>query len=205
MTCIKEHIIKTSLDLFLILGFKSVTMDEIATKLGMSKKTLYNHFKNKNQLVDVSSVELCNHVCNGVDEIVDAKNENAIEELYTVKKFVMQQLKSDDASPIYQLQKYYPDTHKKITDMQYTHMENCIKKNVNRGIEEGYYRDNIDADFIARMYFIGMQGIKNLDIFPASKHPVNELYDKYLDYHIRGIVTPQGRKILNKITNSNHD
>nr|WP_201764115.1 TetR/AcrR family transcriptional regulator [Nonlabens dokdonensis] len=201
----KEHIIQTSLDLFLTLGFKSVTMDEIATKLGMSKKTLYNHFKNKNQLVDVSSLQLCTHICNGVDQIVDGENENAIEELYTVKKFVMEHLKGDDTSPVYQLQKYYPDTHKKITDMQYAHMENCIKKNVTRGIEKGLYRDNIDADFVARMYFIGIQGIKNLNIFPAQKYPVNELYDQYLDYHIRGIVTPQGRKILNKITNSNHD
>ena len=205
MSEIKEHVIQTSLDLFLTLGFKSVTMDEIASKMGMSKKTLYTHFKNKGQLVKEASIHLCDHICNGVDQIIEGETENAIEELYTVKKYVMQHLKGDDTSPVYQLQKYYPDVHKEITQIQFNHMDNCIKKNVEKGIAKGLYRDNINGDFIARMYFIGIQGIKNLSVFPAQEFPVNALYDQYLEYHIRGIVTPQGRKILNKITNTNHD
>lgn len=205
MTETKKNILSTSLDLFLTLGFKTVTMDEIASKLGMSKKTLYTHFKNKGKLVDECSVHLCDHICKGVDHIIEGETENAIEELYTVKKYVMQHLKSDDASPIYQLQKYYPDVHKKITDMQFEHMDNCISKNISRGIEKGLYRDNIDVKFIARIYFIGIQGIKNINIFPGNEFPVNDLYDQYLEYHLRGIVTPQGRKILNNITNTNHD
>ncbi|MFB0904208.1 MAG: TetR/AcrR family transcriptional regulator [Nonlabens sp.] len=205
MTKIKEQIIATSLELFLTLGFKSVTMDEIASKLGMSKKTLYTHFKNKSKLVEESSIHLCNHICNGVDHIVDEENENAIEELYTVKKFVMLHLKGNETSPVYQLHKYYPEVHKKITALQFNHMEDCIKKNVTRGIKRGLYRDNIDVDFIARIYYIGIQGIKNLSIFPMQKFPMNELNDQYLEYHLRGIVTSQGRKILNKITNTNHN
>jgi AcrR family transcriptional regulator len=205
MTEIKRHIIATSLELFLSLGFKSVTMDEIASKLGMSKKTLYAHFKNKSKLVEESSIHLCDHICNGVDQIINGENENAIEELYTVKKFVMQHLKGDDTSPVYQLHKYYPEVHKKITELQFNHMESCIKKNITRGIEKELYRDNIDVDFIARIYFIGVQGLKNLNVFPAQKFPMNDLNDQYLEYHLRGIVTPQGRKVLNKITNTNHD
>jgi hypothetical protein len=205
MTDIKEQIIATSLDLFLTLGFKSVTMDEIAAKLGMSKKTLYTHFKNKGELVKESSVHLCDHICNGVDHIIDGGTENAIEELYTIKRFVMEHLKGDDTSPIYQLQKYYPEVHKEVTQIQFDFMDNCIKKNVSKGIEKGLYRNNIDANFIARIYFIGLQGIKNLQVFPTQNFPVNELYNQYLEYHIRGIVTPQGRKILNKITNTNHN
>ena len=201
----KINILETSLDLFLTLGFKSVTMDEIASRLGMSKKTLYAHFKNKGQLVEESSLHLCDHICSGVDHIIEGETENAIEELYTVKRYVMEHLKGDESSPIYQLHKYYPEVHKKITEVQFDHMENCIKKNVTRGIAKGLYRDNIDADFIARIYYVGIQGIKNLNIFPPSKHPTAALHDQYLEYHLRGIVTPLGRKILNKITNTNHD
>jgi hypothetical protein len=180
-------------------------MDEIAAKLGMSKKTLYTHFKNKGELAKESSVHLCDHICNGVDHIIDGETENAIEELYTIKRFVMEHLKGDDTSPIYQLQKYYPEVHKEVTQIQFDFMDNCIKKNVSKGIEKGLYRNNIDANFIARIYFIGIQGIKNLHVFPTQNFPVNELYNKYLEYHLRGIVTPQGRKILNKITNTNHN
>lgn len=205
MSELKPQILHTSIELFLTLGFKSVTMDEIASKMGMSKKTLYAHFKNKGQLVEESSVQLCNHICDTIDEIMNSNTGNPIEELYTVKKYVMKELKGDQTSPMYQLQKYYPDVHKKITEIQFSHMNNCINNNVSKGIEQGLYRDNINVDFISRIYFIGIQGIKNLQIFPTNDFPVESLFEQYLEYHLRGIVTPAGRQILNQITNTNHD
>ena len=84
-------------------------------------------------------------------------------------------------------------------------MDECIYRNVERGIELGLYRDNVNKTFVARMYFIGIQGIKDLSIFPADQFPQDQLYDQYLEYHLRGIVTPAGRKILNQLTNSNHE
>ncbi|AZQ42940.1 TetR/AcrR family transcriptional regulator [Nonlabens ponticola] len=202
---VKERILEESMDLFLTLGFKSVTMDEIASRLGMSKKTLYTHYRTKGSLVDAASVNFCEHVCNGVDDISASESANPIEELYDVKKFVMQQLRGDNTSPVYQLKKYYPEVHRKVELMQFDHMDKCIKRNVERGIEQGFYRDNIDAAFVARMYFVGIQGIKNISIFPAEDFPVNDLYDQYLEYHLRGIVTPAGRKILNELTDTNHE
>ena len=193
------------MDLFLTLGFKSVTMDEIASKIGMSKKTLYAHFKTKADLVKKASLHFCTNVCDGVDAISESESANPIEELYEVKKYVMQQLKGDNTSPVYQLKKYYPEVHKKVEIMQFDHMNNCIKRNVERGITMGLYRDNIDTGFIARMYFVGIQGIKDISVFPADDYPVNELYDQYLEYHLRGIVTPAGRKILNQLTQTNHE
>jgi AcrR family transcriptional regulator len=201
----KEHIITTSLDLFLSLGFKSVTMDEIAAKLGVSKKTLYQHFKNKTELVEKSSVQLCDNICNGINQIIISDTENAIEELYSIKKYVMEYLKDDSTTAIYQLQKYYPDAHRMVSQVKFDFIDDCIQKNVIKGIEKGLYRDNINPGFIARIYFVGIQGIKNLNIFPAQEFSVKELDDQYLEYHLRGIVTPYGRKILNRITNTNHE
>lgn len=201
----KEQIINKSLDLFLTLGFKSVTMDDIASSLGMSKKTLYTHFKNKQKLVEESSLHMCNHICNGIDEIKAEYQDRPIEELYAVKRYLMDSLKGDQSSPIYQLQKYYPKAYEPMKDIKFNYMDATVKDNVATGIELGVYRDNVNPEFIARIYFIGMQGIKDLNIFPSSYYPVNELYEQYLEYHIRGIVTPKGRKILNQIINSNHD
>jgi len=201
----KELILKESMDMFLTLGFKSVTMDEIASKIGMSKKTLYTHYRTKADLVNEASLHFCTNVCDGVDAISAAESANPIEELYDVKKFVMQQLKGDNTSPIYQLKKYYPEVHKKVELMQFDHMNRCIQTNVERGIHLGLYRDNIDTGFIARMYFVGIQGIKDITVFPSDEYPVNELYDQYLEYHLRGIVTPAGRKILNQLTQTNHE
>ncbi len=201
----KDLILKKSMELFLTLGFKSVTMDEIASKIGMSKKTLYAHFRTKADLVQQATLNFCNSVCDGVDAISAAEQANPIEELYDVKKYVMQQLKGDNTSPIYQLKKYYPAVHKKMELMQLETIDTCIQRNVQRGIEQGLYRDNLDASFVARMYFIGMQGIKDISIFPQEDYPVNDLSDQYLEYHLRGIVTPAGRKILNQLIQTNHE
>jgi AcrR family transcriptional regulator len=204
MTDIKEHILTTSTELFLDLGFKSVTMDEIAAQLGMSKKTLYSHYSTKEALVEEAFLHIYNNVCSGIDCIVN-ESINPIEELYDVKKWVMTSLKGDKTSPIHQMQKFYPRVYSKISKMQFEFMQNCITKNITQGIKMGLYRDTLDINFVSRVYFVGIQGIKDLHLFPTDLFPVNALYDQYLEYHLRGIVTPAGRNILNRLINSNHD
>jgi len=204
MTDIKQHILHASTEMFLDLGFKSVTMDEIAGQLGMSKKTLYSHYSTKEVLVEDAVLHIYHTVCTGVDHIID-ESINPIEELYDIKKWVMTSLKGDKTSPMHQLQKFYPRIYSKINAMQFEYMQNCITKNIQIGIKMGLYRDTLDIGFVARIYFVGIQGIKDLHLFPTSEFPVNQLYDEYLEYHLRGIVTPAGRIILHKLTNSNHD
>lgn len=201
----KELIITGSLEMFLAHGFKSVTMDEIAGKMGMSKKTLYTHFKNKSELVAAASLHMCNYMCNGVQQIAMSDDRDPIEELYEIKSYVMRELKGNNSSSIYQLQKYYPEIHKLVSKQMYDVMDNSIYRNVERGIELGLYRNKIDKTFVARMYFIGLQGIKDLSVFPVDQFPQDKLYDQYLEYHLLGIVTPAGRKILNQLTQSNHE
>lgn len=204
MTDIKQHILKESTEMFLNHGFKSVTMDEIASALGMSKKTLYSHYSTKEALVEDSFLGVYHMVCNGIDHIIDTSF-NPIEELYDIKKWVMESLKGDKTSPIFQLQKYYPASYGKINKMMFGFMQNCITKNITQGVAMGLYRDTLNIDFVSRIYFVGIQGIKDLHLFPTEQFPVNALYDQYLEYHLRGIVTPAGRNILNKLINSNHD
>lgn len=190
--------------MFLTLGFKSVTMDDISSDLGMSKKTLYSHYKNKEALVHDVTLGLYTKICGGIDQICQV-SQNPIEELYDIKKMVMSSLKGDKSSATHQLQKYYPKVHHKIKSMQFDYMQDCVNKNLDTGMALGLYIPTINKEFVSRIYFIGIHGIKDLSIFPTTQFPVQELYEEYLDYHLRGIVTPAGRKILNNITNSNHD
>lgn len=200
----KEHILTQSMELFLSLGFKSVTMDDLAAHLGMSKKTLYSYFSTKEALVEAATLKLYDTVTQGVDNICDTST-NPIEELYDVKKWVMTSLKGDKTSPMHQLQKYYPAVYSKINSMQFNHVQDCIQKNMNAGVAMGLYRDSVKTAFVSRIYFVGIQGIKDVNLFPVDHFPVNDLFDQYLEYHLRGIVTPAGRTILNKLINSNHD
>lgn len=204
MTDFKTEILQKSTEMFLDLGFKSVTMDDISSEMGMSKKTLYSYFKNKEELITEVTLAISNTICGGIDHICSTST-NPIEELYDIKKMVLKSLKGDKTSPIHQLQRYYPRVHQKVTAIQFEYMKECVNKNLELGIEQGLYRDNLDKDFVSRIYYVGIQGIKDLHLFPSTQFPVQKLHDHYLEYHLRGIVTPAGRKILNLITNTNHD
>ena len=107
-------------------------------------------------------------------------------------------MKYEKSSPQYQLQKYYPEIHDTIKLLHFEKMQRCTLANLERGIKKGLYRDNLDIEFVGRIYFIGMNGIKDDSIFPVQKFPKISLYEDYLEYHLRGIVTNEGLKTLNK-------
>ncbi len=193
----KEKIAIKATELFLNLGFKSVTMDDIANEMGISKKTIYAHFSNKTELVRDVTLTMFNHITDGIDCIC-ATHQNPIEELYEIKKFVMLQLKNEKSSPQFQLQKYYPEVHETFKIKHFEKMYDCTMNNLQRGVEEGLYRNNIDIEFVSRIYFIGVNGIKDNTVFPVHMFPKVQLFEDYLEYHLRGIVTKEGLKTLNQ-------
>ncbi len=196
----KEKIIDKATDLFLTLGFKSVTMDDIANELAISKKTIYTHFKNKTALVRECTFFVMENISSGIDAICDL-GQDPIEEMFEVKKFIMRRLDDDRSSPQFQLQKYYPEISKQLHQSQFEKMMECTGRNLDRGIQLGLYRQNIDPEFTARLYFVGITGIKDQTLFPPDKFPPNRITDEYLEYHLRGLVTPEGLNTLNKFIN----
>tara|TARA_R100001530_G_scaffold123805_1_gene91861 strand:- start:1200 stop:1862 length:663 start_codon:yes stop_codon:yes gene_type:complete len=193
----KNKIIQKSTDLFLKLGFKSVTMDDIANEMAISKKTIYTHFKNKTALVKECTRNVLHNITTGIDEICSLE-QNPIEELFEIKKFVMGTIEAEQSSPQYQLQKYYPEIFEGIKESHFEKMMECTRKNLRRGIDQGLYRSNLNIDFIARLYFLGIHGIKDQNLFPLEKFSTQFLTEEYLEYHIRGIVTPEGFLTLKK-------
>ncbi|WP_299432823.1 TetR/AcrR family transcriptional regulator [uncultured Aquimarina sp.] len=194
----KEKIIEKANDMFLNLGFKSVTMDDLASEMGISKKTIYAHFQNKTKLVEATTNHLFCVINEGISGILEEKKD-PIEELYAIKAFVMHHLKDEKTSPQYQLQKYYPKIHLALKIKQFGVFQNCVIENLKRGIDNGVFRDNINVEFISRIYFIGMTGIKDKEMFPVQGFPIRKLMEDYLEYHIRGIATEKGLKILNNL------
>lgn len=200
----REEILHKATELFLNYGFKSVTMDDLAEQLAISKKTIYSHFENKTKLVEETTLNMFCIISNGIDNIIALKK-NPIEELYEIKRFVMMHLKDEKTSPTYQLQKYYPKIFDTLRNKQYDVMQDCVLDNVKRGVTQGIYRENLNVEFVARIYFAGANSIKDEKLFPQGQFTMPVLMDNYLEYHLRGIVTPKGRKILNEIINSNQE
>ncbi len=197
----REKIIHKASELFLTLGFKSVTMDDIASAMGISKKTIYVHFNNKTKLVEAVTFHLFDTICDGIDDICD-KAPNPIEELYSIKMFVMHHLKNEQSSPQYQLKKYYPQIYDVLKFKQFEKMHSSVQESLQHGVETGVFRSNIDVDFISRMYFTGMTGIKDNMFFPSEKYQMNYLMESYLEYHLRAIVSEKGMTILNNFINN---
>lgn len=193
----KESIVEKASEMFLSYGFKSVTMDDIANEMGISKKTIYVHYSNKAKLVDAVSFYLFDSICDGIDHICDC-SANPIQELYDIKMFVMQHLKNEKSSPQYQLKKYYPETYKKLHSAQFRKMHESVQESLQKGVDTKLFRANLDVDFIARLYFNGMVGIKDDSIFPAEKFTKEYLLESFLEYHLRAIVSDKGMTILNK-------
>lgn len=191
----KEKILHKASDMFLNLGFKSVTMDDIAAELGMSKKTIYSHFPTKLDLVKSTTFFVMDNVNNAICSILDEKL-NPIEEVFTIKSVINNQLKNEKSSPHYQLQKYYPKIFKELKNKQFESVDQCVAENLKRGIDEGYYRKEINIDLITRFYFNGYMSLANNELFPLSTYGLNTLKIAFLEYHIRAIATEKGLKIL---------
>ena len=199
----KEKILNTANEMFLTYGFKSVTMDDIAEKMSISKKTIYAFYKTKSKLVEACVMDVFNSVSEGIDQICIV-GLSPIEELFKVKDFVLNHLKSEKSSPLFQLKKYYPKFFYELQKKQFEVMSECVQENLRRGIQDNLYRKEIDIDFISRIYFSGITMIKDIEIFPKGVQNMQELQTEYLEYHIRAIATTKGIKELEKMLNNEH-
>ena len=196
----KDLILNKGSELFLTLGFKSVTMDHIANEMGISKKTIYNFFQNKTDLVKAVTSYMFKGITTGVTEI-KKNSSDPISEIYDINLFLIKFLKRESVSPLYQLQKYYPLIHKDINKKQFNFITKSTTKSLKNGIKLGLFRKDIKIDFISRLYFKGMIGIRDLETFPLKTYNPVKLQTDFIEYHLRAIVTDEGLKKLNHFIN----
>nr|WP_298004066.1 TetR/AcrR family transcriptional regulator [uncultured Flavobacterium sp.] len=197
----KEIIFKKSLELFTNNGFKSVTMDDIANELGISKKTIYQHFSSKNELVKETVDFVFDTAINRLKDI-QGKSETPIHEHFVMKNTVADLFGFNiQASTIYQFNKYYPRLAERIQKKRHANYDLTIVKNLKEGVEKGYYRKEIDIDFVGKIFFSSSTAFFNDEIFinGQNSESLDELNYNFLEYHLRGIVTPKGLQILEEL------
>jgi AcrR family transcriptional regulator len=200
----KCEILAQAGEMFMAYGFKSVTMDDIAMKMGISKKTIYTHFKNKTKLIEAATMSIFEYISHGIGCICETQK-NPIEELYAIKNFILDNIKDENSSSHYQLQKYYPNIFSSLKMKQLDLMQSCVVDNLKTGIELNLYRKELDLNFISRIYFNGVLGIKDEDTFPKEEFSRTYLSNTFLNYHIRAIATEKGIQILEKLLQKNEN
>ena len=194
----KDNIVLKSRNLFLKYGIKSVAMDDIARELGMSKKTLYQHFETKSDIIrSVAEQNLANDI-RMVNEI-QTTAKDAIDEMFLVAKHVIEEITLiQSPTLIFDLQKYYPEMWQLFEQFQHEQVKNHIKHNIERGITEGFYRAEINADIIAKIYSGNSLCVIDENMFPTKQFDKIKLFKEFFIYHIRGIATPKGLRLLEK-------
>ena len=184
----KEQIISKSKDMFLKLGFKSVTMDDIASEMGISKKTIYKYFSNKDDLIE-NTIELAHKEVQEIIAIIDEQGFNAIEDNFEMKRMFREMFKGADTSLLYQLKKHYPDIYEKVNIVQIDILSVCFRKNIIKGIKEGLYREDVNIDEYVKFYQILIFNINENTLLEKNSHILEH---KALEYHIRAMTTLAG-------------
>ena len=190
----KDKIINKAKEMFLRLGFKSITMDDIACEMCISKKTIYKYFSNKDLLIEESVQMVHKEVHETITKIV-SQNFNAIEENFEIRRMFKEMFKSTESSPIYQLKKHYPEIYEKILTMQVSVCEECFRDNIIKGIKEGLYRKDLDIENYVKFYYTLIFSINENTMLEKD---AQELELKALEYHIRAMATLAGIKELEK-------
>lgn len=181
--------------LILKYGIKSMTMDDIARELGVSKKTIYLYVKDKNDLIK-QVIELDMQMDHESICEIQSRNLNAIDESFEIFKNIVSHIGDVSPNILYDLKKYYPDAYNMHRDFMWTFSKNCVEQNLKKGIEEGLYRHEIKTDLIATNYILMIMNIfENSDAFGKNVHPI-DIYAELFHYHISAIASNKGRKYL---------
>ena len=191
----KQHIISQSIQLFLKFGVKSLTMEDIARKLGISKKTLYTHVKDKEDLLLQAVILFGKFEDKQLNEIC-SRGLNAIDESLEIKKWVLDMIQNIHPSVAYDIEKFHPAVSKRMKTSRHENVYRSIFQNIVKGQKEGLYRSDINADILAKLYIGRMESIFDQELFPSTTYNVSDVYMEWFIYHIHGMATSKGLQLL---------
>jgi TetR/AcrR family transcriptional regulator, cholesterol catabolism regulator len=192
-----QNILLRVRELYLKYGIRSVTMDDVSNELGISKKTLYQHVTDKDDLVgkfidneiSLLKVEICSCFKAGY---------NAIEDLLEISLFMNKLMRGQNPVTDHDLKKYYPHHYQKTIKTRREGIYSYILFNLKKGKEEGLYRAELNEEIIAKLYISRVESIHLNDLFSVEEFTSMKLFMELLTYHIRGIATEKGIAELEK-------
>ncbi|MDX9782736.1 MAG: TetR/AcrR family transcriptional regulator [Bacteroidales bacterium] len=197
---LRQRIIEVSSDLFMSNGCKSVTMDEVAAANGISKRTLYEHFKDKTNLLEeclimmeAKMIEVGERAFNGSKSILELV---CIEHESQTDMMVNMRIRFFD-----ELKKYYPALYNKMYSRFTDYHKVTTRKFLERGQQEGLFLKNIDMELVGKMVFQIASMIQDSEIFSLANHSRKQLFRESMVMYFRGISTEEGIKMIDKYLN----
>lgn len=189
-----EKILTASAELFSQYGFKTITMDDIARRSGISKKTLYVHFANKEEVVNESIGWYKNNTTNACVALLDNAG-NPIEAMVKLLAFFDDMFKRINPMSMFELQRYYPQAYNSFREMLMERDVALMKENLELGIKEGYYRNDIDTGLLARYRIESSVMILQLNEMVREHGGLTHVAMEIGEHFMYGIMTQKGEEL----------
>lgn len=193
----KDRVLQGAEELFFKYGIKSVTMDDIAKHLSISKKTIYQFYSDKNEIVDTLMRLKLEEDKVSIQQI-HLESENVITEVFGLMKHMSQMFSKLNPNVFYDLQKYHPEAWKLFNAFKEECMEAMVENAIKKGAKEGLVRADINTKIIARLRMEEIQLGFNATVFPPDKYKIIDVQLELLDHFLHGICTLKGHKLINK-------
>ncbi|MEI3155117.1 MAG: TetR/AcrR family transcriptional regulator [Odoribacter sp.] len=196
----KEELLENISELFLKYGLRSTSMDDICSHLKISKKTLYQYFSNKDDLVEqIMMLRINDH--RKQKDIEELKQHNSIEIMLSIRDRIIQSFNSRMPANLFDLKKYHPDVYLRINNKDQIFIHNLFNEVIDKGIRDGYFRSDINREiqvylFVKQMYLIGEP-----EMISELKYPVSMIVSTIVENIIRSFATPKGMYELEKLLN----
>ena len=197
----QNRIIQAAMELFIRYGIRSVSMDDIARQLSISKKTLYQHFKDKEEIINVATRKHMEMEKEEYEEIFQS-SKNAVDELAQISKCMRRDFRDINPSVLYDLKKYHHQAWNIWLDFKDNYIIDSMVRNLHKGIEEGYFRKEIDPETLAIFRLEQVQLAFDERIFPRDRFDLRDVQIKLFDHFVHGIVTEKGRQLWEEYTKS---
>lgn len=191
-------------EMFLRIGVKSITLNDLARELGISKKTIYQHFENKAQLVQAVSERFFRSEEAEMLKIT-ANAKNAIEEIVLIMQGMVQSKANISQNLIFEVQKYYPKAWRVFEGHSCNFMMQKVEENLRRGVAEGLYRSDLNIDLTARLRVAHVEAGFRPDLFPPNQFSFIEIQTATTEIYLHGIVSEKGREILQLLSQPTHN
>ncbi len=193
----KDRILKGASELFFKFGIKSITMDDIAKHLGISKKTIYQFYSDKNEVVETLMIQHTKlHECEFRQKT--KQSANVIEEFFEMMKHVGIMFSQMNPNLFYDLQKYHPNSWKLFKQFKEDCIERMVDDSLKRGIKQGFVRSDINTKIVARLRMEEVEMGFNAQVFPPDKFKIVDVQLALFDHFLHGICTLKGHKLINK-------
>lgn len=197
MEDMQERILEQSMDMFFRYGIRSVTMDDVAKEMGISKKTLYKFFSNKADLVAQGVKWKFNQV-SSVMKSFGQNSANAIDELFAIDAYFDEMMRQNHPAIMFQLSKYYPKAYKWLDQNKAKLVIEMTRLNIKKGIDQGLYKPDLNIEYISYIYMAHTNIMEEGSGVPEEICHSAEFHRHHLHYHIRGIASQKGLEYLNQ-------